>query len=108
VKRLWLVLAAVALTGCGSVKIGRILDDPTRYQGKNVQVEGTVTSSFGAVVAGGYQVEDETGKILVLSPGGVPRKGAKVKVDGRVQTGITFMGRSYGTTIRESRHKVDY
>jgi hypothetical protein len=31
-----------------------------------------------------------------------------VKVDGRVQTGITFMGRSYGTTIRESRHKVDY
>ncbi|MCZ2075412.1 MAG: hypothetical protein HUU41_11715 [Bryobacteraceae bacterium] len=102
------VASVLMLASCGSIKIGRILDNPTRYQDRSVSIEGTVTNSFGAFVAGGYQVQDDTGQILVLASGSVPRKGVRVKVDGRVQSGVTFMGRSYGTTIRERDHKVKY
>jgi hypothetical protein len=102
-----LAMSAVLLTGCGSVKIGRILNDPTRYHNKSVSVEGTVTGAAGAMGIGAYQVEDGTGKIYVVSTGsGVPRKGARVKVNGLVAGGVTIMGNSLGTTIRERSHKV--
>ncbi len=100
--------AALLLAGCGSVKIGRILDQPNRYQNRTVRVDGTVDASFGAVVAGVYRVEDGTGKIYVLSNGGVPRKGARVSVKGRVMNGVTVGTNSYGTTIREEKHSVHY
>ena len=102
-------LLGIFLAGCGPTKIGKLLADPTRYNNRNVSVEGTVTNSVGALGVGGYQIEDDTGKVFVVSTGsGVPTKGARVKVSGRVQTGVTVLGRSYGTTIRESSHKVRY
>lgn len=100
--------AALLLAGCGSVKIGRILDEPNRYQNRTVRVDGRVDSSFGALVTGVYQVADDTGKIYVLSNGGVPRKGARVSVKGRVMSGITVGPRSFGTSIREESHRVHY
>lgn len=105
---LLLVPAALLLTGCGTVRIGRILNDPARYQNRNVTVEGRVTNVVGAIVAGVYQVEDDSGKIYVLSSRGVPNKGVRVKVDGTVTPGVNVMGRSFGTTIRERDHKVRY
>ncbi|MGH9630127.1 MAG: hypothetical protein ACRD7E_17560 [Bryobacteraceae bacterium] len=105
---LFVVLAALVLSACGSTKIGRILADPSRYQNRNVSVEGTVSQSVGAFVAGVYQVEDDTGKIYVLSGSGVPSKGARVKVSGRVTPGVTVMGKSFGTTIRAREHKVRF
>lgn len=103
------VLTVVLATGCGATKIGRINADPMRYHNRSVTVEGRVTSAFGALVAGGYQVEDDTGKILVISTGsGVPTKGQRVKVEGRVTPGVTFMGRSVGNAIRETEHKVKF
>ncbi|HYP09756.1 MAG TPA: hypothetical protein VER03_26265 [Bryobacteraceae bacterium] len=109
-KRISLLLipAALLLTGCGSTRIGRILADPARYQNRNVTVEGRVTNSIGAFVAGVYEVEDESGKIYVLSSRGVPTKGARVQVKGNVTPGINVMGRSFGTTIRESDHRVRF
>lgn len=109
-----LMSAALFLAGCGSVKIGRILNEPARYQGKSVSVEGRVTNSFGVAlpglpVPGGiYQVDDGTGKIYVLANRGVPLKEAQVRVSGRVTPGLTLGGKSYGTAIRESDHKVRY
>jgi hypothetical protein len=105
---LLIVPAALLLTSCGSTRIGRILADPTRYQNRNVTVEGRVTNVVGAFVAGVYEVQDETGKIYVLSSRGVPTKGARVKVQGNVTPGLNVMGRSFGTTIRESNHKVRF
>jgi hypothetical protein len=67
-----------------------------------------VTNVVGAFVAGVYEVQDETGKIYVLSSRGVPTKGARVKVQGNVTPGLNVMGRSFGTTIRESNHKVRF
>ncbi len=105
---LWmLTLAAVLiLTSCGYTKIGRITADPSRYRNRTVRVEGRVTSAFGALSTGGYQVEDDTGKIVVISNQGIPSKGSRVVVSGRVMEGITLMGRSYGTAIQEHDHQV--
>lgn len=110
-KRLSFLLVPMALflAGCGTTKIGRIAMDPMRYHNRNVTVEGRVTQSVGAFVAGVYQVEDETGKIYVLSSrGGVPSKGARVKVEGNVTPGLNIMGRSIGLTIRERDHRVKF
>ena len=103
-----IVLATLILSGCGTTRIARILNDPMRYSRRTVRVEGTVTNVVGALVAGVYQVDDGTGRIYVLSSRGIPAKGTRVLVDGNVTQGINVMGRSFGTTIRESYHKVRY
>jgi hypothetical protein len=108
-RRLLPLAAALLLGGCASsVKIGRILDEPTRYQNRTVRVDGTVDRSFGAIVTGVYQVQDNTGKIYVLSNSGVPRTGSRVSVKGRVMSGVTLGTNSFGTTIREQSHHVHY
>jgi hypothetical protein len=101
------ILAAALLSACGTVKIARINADPSRYRNRDVRVEGSVTNSFGALGTGGYQVDDGTGRIYVLSTGsGVPSKGSRVAVNGTVMNGATVMGKSYGTAIREHNHRV--
>jgi hypothetical protein len=97
---------ALLLTGCGTTRIGRILDEPNRYHNRTVRVDGKVDRSFGAVIAGVYQVDDGSGKIYVISNRPVPRKGAEVSVKGRVMNGVTFGSRSFGTAIQEENHRV--
>ncbi len=108
-KRIVLPLAAaLLLAGCGTTRIGRILDEPNRYRNRTVRVNGTVDTSFGALFTGVYQVDDGTGKIYVISNSGVPRKGTRVSVKGRVMNGITLGTRSIGTALQEQSHKVHY
>lgn len=103
-----LAVAAALLAGCASsMRINRVLADPSRYQNRNVAVTGTVTNSVGAFVAGVYEIDDGTGKLYVLSTNGaVPPKGARVRVTGNVQSGVTVLGRSFGTTLRERDRSV--
>ncbi len=104
-----LAVCGLALAGCGPTRIGRILADPSRYQNRNVTVEGRVTGSVGAFVAGGYQVDDGSGKLYVISTrSGVPSKGAQVRVSGNVTPGLNLMGRNIGTVMRERSHRVRY
>jgi hypothetical protein len=99
-------LAAVLLsTGCASVRIGRINADPSRYRNQTVRVTGTVTKSVGVMGAGGYEIEDETGKIYVISTAGVPSSGSRVTVKGTVVPGAQVLGRTF-TAIRAESHKV--
>jgi len=100
------ILAGLLLTGCGAVKIGRINADPTRYRNRTVKVSGTVTTGVGVLGTGGYQVEDDTGRIFVVSRSGVPSRGSRVTVTGTVQSGINLLGTNIGTAIREYQHKV--
>jgi hypothetical protein len=103
------VLAALLLSACATmVPIGRISADPSRFLNRTVRVKGTVTTSFGVLGAGGYEIEDATGKIYVISATGVPNKGSRVEVTGTVLSGLTIAGRAVGTAIRESHHKVEY
>src|SRR6266702_5239336 len=104
-KRLIIAPLALVLSGCAATQIGRINSDPLRFRNRDVKVQGSVTNSFGALGAGGYQVDDGTGKIFVISTGsGVPSKGSRVLVSGTVINGATVMGKSYGTAIRERDH----
>jgi hypothetical protein len=101
-------LPALFLAGCGATRIGRINTDPTRFQNRTVKVEGTVTGGMGILGTGGYQVEDPTGKIYVISSTGVPSRGSRVAVTGRVIGGANIMGHPVGTAIREGHHKVRF
>jgi len=100
------VFLGLLLSSCGYTKIGRITADPSRYRNQTVHVEGRVTTSFGAMSTGGYQIDDGTGQIIVISRRGVPSSGSVVKVSGRVIQGVTILGKSFGTAIQESHHSV--
>jgi hypothetical protein len=101
--------AALLLAGCGTTRIGRILDEPQHYFNRPVRVNGTVSHSFGAIVTGVYAVDDGSGRIYVLSNGGgVPRNGSRVTVKGHVMNGVVLGNRSFGTAIREQSHHVNY
>lgn len=97
---------ALFLAGCAPVTIARINADPSRYRNHTVHVNGTVVNSVGVLGTGGYQLEDETGKIYVVSRRGVPSKGAHVTVTGTVVPGAQVLGQSVGVTIREQSHHL--
>jgi hypothetical protein len=103
-----IAVALVTLSGCATTKINRLLADPHHYRNREVHVEGTVTNVIGALNTGVYQVQDDTGKIYVISGRGIPPKGARVKVHGSLTEGFNIMGRSFGTVIREDGHKINY
>jgi hypothetical protein len=93
-----------ALTGCERTKISDINQDPGQYANKDVTIAGQVTSAFGALGQGAFEVDDGTGKLWVLSQGfGVPAQGAKVAVTGHIQLGVTVGGRSFANILRETK-----
>jgi len=100
------LLAAVFLSACASVRIAQIKSDPTQFRNKTVRVDGTVTTGFGVLTTGIYEIEDETGRIFVVSNRGVPSRGARVRVEGSVFSGATVAGQAVGVAIRESKHTV--
>jgi hypothetical protein len=105
-KKACLAVAVLVLSACGSVKIGRINADPSRYRNQTVRISGTVVNSVGVLGTGGYQVEDDTGRIYVISRKGVPSRGSHVTVTGKVTPGAEVLGQAVGTTIREQSHAV--
>ena len=106
-RLLLMLTAAIVLTACeGVTKIGDVNKDPSHFRNKTVRVEGTVTESVGVLSTGGYQIEDETGKIFVVSNQGVPARGSRVVVEGSVFTGAMVLGQPVGIAIKESRHQV--
>jgi hypothetical protein len=97
--------ALVVLAGCASVTpIGQLLDNPSKYDGKSVRIEGEVQGSAGGLGVGAYQVKDETGTLTVVSEhGGAPRKGAKIGVKGKFQALFTLFSKSLAVLREESR-----
>ncbi len=107
-RRALLVLVAtltVILAGCPQqVKIGDLTGNPSRYADKEVTITGTVISSFGLLSTGAFQVDDGTGKIWVLSENyGVPSKGAKAGITGRLAEGMNVGGRSFALALRQTQ-----
>jgi hypothetical protein len=99
-------LLAVFLLGCPPHKsIYDITRDPQHYANNDVWVSGTVTNSFGILVAGAYEIDDGTGKMWVLSNGSVPSKGSRVAARGNVEPTLSIGGRSFTTILREKERK---
>ena len=101
-----LFAALVVLPGCkGATPIKEVLDDPARFKDVKVRIAGDVTSSVGALGAGVYKVDDGTGTISVVTKtGGVPREGAKVGVEGRVEQGYNIGSQSLTVLVEERRY----
>jgi hypothetical protein len=118
----WIVAtASLASAACAQKTVNDVLADPGRYAQKEVSISGQVVESFSLVGRGFYCVEDSTGRLWVFSSKGVPRKGAGVKVKGKIQDGfdISSLGEvinlpepireriESGLLMVESSHKAD-
>jgi hypothetical protein len=97
---------ALTLSACAPVTIARINRDPSRFRNRTVHVDGTVVTSVGLLRTGGYQIDDGTGKIYVLSRAGVPSSGSRVLVTGSVIPGAEVLGQALGTAIMEQSHSL--
>ena len=99
------VLLLLATVACrGTMPIGRLLDDPGRYDGETVKIKGQVTGSVGALGQGAYRVDDGTGTMNVLSRGrGAPREGAEVGVEGEFRSVFTLGDTSQAVILEERR-----
>lgn len=97
--------ALLLTVGCAGVTpIGELLDNPARYDGKTVRVQGEVKESAGGLGLGAYQVRDNTGTLTVVSEhAGPPRSGSKVGVRGRFEALITLGTKSLAVLREESR-----
>lgn len=104
---LLLLVGTLLLAACPArTNIGKILRDPGRYAGREVAVGGRVSSSFGALGSGVYQLDDGTGQIWVYSQRyGVPGNGARVGVKGTISQGFSFGGRSFAVVLRENERR---
>ena len=93
------------LAGCASVTpIGNLLSNPAKYNGKTVKVEGQVTKSVGAIVAGGYEIKDNTGQLTVVSEGASPPpEGVKIGVKGIFQSLLTLGTKTLAVLKEQSR-----
>lgn len=102
-----ILAGALALTACPSqTTISKINQDPGRYRNKEVGLIGTVTDSYGVLGNGVYELDDGTGRIWVATNRGVPSRGARVGVSGRVYTGLQYGGRNYGLGLREENRET--
>ncbi|HEY7635534.1 MAG TPA: hypothetical protein VH763_08325 [Gemmatimonadales bacterium] len=103
-RGLWPV-ALWILAGCAGVTpIGNLLDNPARYDGKTVRIQGDVKQAAGGLGIGAYQVTDQTGTITVVSEkAGPPRTGAKIGVKGIFQALITLGTKSLAVLREQSR-----
>jgi hypothetical protein len=77
---------ALLASGCATkTNVARLLADPHRHANHEVTLQGDVVESTSLLGNGAYKLDDGTGSIWVVSTHGVPRRGARVSVNGRVK-----------------------
>lgn len=87
-----LLLIVLAFAGCdaykkfSATKIRDILDHPRDYENKDVTVYGTVTESSSVIFVKFFELQDDTGRIKVVTNRVLPQNGEKVQVTGRMQS----------------------
>ena len=81
----FVALTALAAAACRETTINRLLAEPGRYANEDVGLKGDVVDSVSLLGRGAYKLDDGTGLIWVVSSKGVPRRGARVVVKGRVR-----------------------
>jgi hypothetical protein len=102
-----ILVAALLTTACpNQTSISKINADPGRYRNKEVGIVGTVRDSYGALGNGVYEIDDGTGRMWVVTRRGIPSRGSRVGAKGRVYTGFSFGGKSFGTVLEESDRRV--
>jgi hypothetical protein len=103
------LVGILLLTGCAGVTpIRDLLNDPSRYDGKTVRIEGDVRGAVGGLGVGAYVGNDYTGTVSVVSDRfDPPRSGAKVGVKGTFQALLSLGIKSLAVLKEESRSLKD-
>jgi hypothetical protein len=76
---------ALLATGCATTNVARLLAEPQRFANRDVGLKGDVVESVSLLGHGAYKLDDGTGTIWVVSRHGVPRRGARVRVKGKIR-----------------------
>ncbi len=103
------VLAVIALSSACAARSPRIAEiehNRGRYLDRDVAIEGTVTNSWNVpfIPFALYKVDDGTGQLTVVSHDSrTPRKGARVRIKGKVADMASLGDRSVGLHLEE-RH----
>ncbi len=104
--RIMALLAISLVVGAcqSTTPIGTLLDDPARFEGKDVRVAGEVTSAIGLFGMGTYELDDGTGTIQVVTEkGGTPRVGARAGVEGTFRSAFTIGSESLAVVVEKQR-----
>jgi membrane protein implicated in regulation of membrane protease activity len=82
-----ILVGALALlaAGCATTNVARLLAEPQRFANRDVGLKGDVVESVSLLGHGAYKLDDGTGTIWVVSRHGVPRRGARVRVKGKIR-----------------------
>jgi hypothetical protein len=103
---LLLLAGTLALAGCqGKVTpIGDLLSDPGHFDHQEVVIEGTVSDAVGVLGYGAYQIEDGTGKLMVVTKeSGAPKVGAHIGVRGEFRSAYTVRDLTGAVLIERQR-----
>ncbi len=102
-------LAVLAVAGAlylrlfAPTPIHRITSDPKGFDGKIVVVSGTVRQAGGLLGVGAYELEDDTGKIAVVTDAGVPPEGSRLTVRGMAKNAYTIGNLSLVVIVEKRR-----
>ncbi len=99
-------ISTVPLSGCSSTtRVGDILANPSKYEGKQVGVKGYVgdTLWFAILKKGAYQIGDGSGTIWVVTTQPPPQKGVEISAQGSVSSALKLENMTFGTVITESQ-----
>jgi hypothetical protein len=93
-----LLAVSCATIACGAHSINQLLADPAKYRNQSVTVRGTVDQSASVAGRGAYRLTDGDQGLWVVTTSGAPRRGAHVKVTGRLQDGYDLS--AFGNVIQ--------
>ncbi len=88
-------------TSSSCPKIKELYDNPDDFHGKEECLEGTVKGGTNLYVLKFYQLEDETGSIIVVTNGAVPNSGKKKQIYGKVNQYFKMPGKGSIMVIEE-------
>ncbi len=100
-----LVVAGIMLAGCGinATPIRDIIASPANYDGKEVTLRGIAKDAtrIPLVDMKSYVLKDDTGEVMVLTAGDLPKADEKLTVKAKVANLAIINGQSLGMTVTE-------
>lgn len=73
-----------------STQIGKVINNPRNYAGKEIVISGTVTYRFSFFVIRYFDLQDSSGEITVVTDQPLPAVREKIRVKGYVKDGFSL------------------
>ena len=98
--------AGIMLAGCGGINatpVRDIITSPANFDGKEVTLHGIAKDAtrIPLINMKSYVLKDDTGEIMVLTEGDLPKANEKLTVKAKVDNLAIINGQSLGMTVTE-------